>query len=114
MEGSGSWFGSRDIWGYEALAFGWLGNPFIWSANIFLVAGIIASIRHRERGAFKFGSIASAAALIAFVGGVHGLRIGFFLWLASMLTFTAGMFWLSRLDPRHPTKKKGSQIPSLD
>jgi hypothetical protein len=93
-QGSGSWFASRDYFGYEALLFGWM-SPIPWSANLFLVAGWIAMVRNRLKGAVSLGLLAVLASLsTVLLGGLAGVRSGYYFWQASILTFASGILYL--------------------
>lgn len=86
--------------GGQALMTGWV-PPFTipWSANIFLLAGLICGETGRYRAARILGVIGFFLSLttVIFIAW-YDLRVGYLLWIGTMLLLAGGAFGLEPRD----------------
>ena len=96
-EGGGGACSSRigTVPGLAALLFGWATYTCIpWSANVLLLAGVIALLQQRYKGAIVLSWAAVVAGLTTplywLVGMFQKLLVGYYCWQASLLSFAVG------------------------
>jgi hypothetical protein len=85
--------------GLEILLFGWSGgnNGLPWSANLFLVFGLLCLWTRRLRRAVVLGTIASVLGLTTWwVRRYDTLMVGYYFWQSSQLVLVGGTIWAIR------------------
>ena len=83
--------------GWQCLLLGWMVEPAAWSANLFLLAGLIYLVCRRPGVATALGVVAALLGLTTLnVRPLQDMRIGFFLWGSSLESFAIGSFVIWR------------------
>lgn len=85
--------------GLEVLLLGWTGgnNGIPWSANVFLILGLLCLWGGRYRRALTFGIAANVLGLTTWwVVRYSPLLIGYYFWQTSLLVLLAGAGWICR------------------
>jgi hypothetical protein len=85
--------GTHTYSGLECLELGWL-IPQHWTANIFLLVGMICLGTGRSRWALVLGilAVSASASMMIVVSEPDELRSGYWLWAGSMCSFAVGSF----------------------